>query len=137
MDDFNFFTNQDRQDISYAACLGGTVLVGGAVGRFGGLYGLLGGAAVGLAIGLVTCHRLSPAIEQKLFSRTAALTEQELLQTLRVLREQTGAQSKSDAMYLLSYARHAMVAQGPSINKQANACMPARAAANQLLSHRA
>lgn len=137
MDDFNLFTEQDRQDISYGACVGGATLVGAAVGRFGMLPGLLAGAGVGLAIGLLTCRKLSPSIERKLFSKNQGLTDQELLQVLKIVRDETGAQSKSDAMYLLGYARVAMAKNGESIWGDTKSCQPIRVVANRLLSLRA
>ena len=137
MEDFNRFSTKDRQDISYAACLGGTTLVGAAVGRFGMLPGLLAGAATGLVVGLLTCKRLSPAIERKIFSSTERLTEGELLSVLRVIRDQTGVQTKSEDMYLLSQARVAATASGESIRKSPSACLPPRVAAVQLLAQRA
>jgi hypothetical protein len=136
MEDFNLFSQKDRQDISYAACLGGTTLVGAAVGRFGMLPGLLAGAATGLVIGLLTCKSLSPAIEKKIFSSTERLSEGELLSVLRVIRDQTGVQTKSEAMYLLGQARAAAAASGESIRSNQNACVPPRVAAVQLLSRR-
>jgi hypothetical protein len=136
MDNFNLFTPQDRQDISYGACLAGTTLTGMAIGRFGGLGGLAAGAVVGLTIGLLTCRKLSPAIERKLFSQNEALSEHELLQALQVVRDETGVQSKSDAMYLFQQARIAIAIHGPGIRGAAASCQPMRTAASQVLSQR-
>lgn len=136
MDDFNVVSAKDRQDLSYLACVGGMALVGAAVGRFGALPGLFAGAATGLAIGLLTCKRLSPAIEKKIFSSKERLSDAELLSALRVVRDQTGVQTKSEAMYLLSQARTAAAAGGSSLQDSQNACVPPRIAAVQLLSHR-
>jgi len=135
-DDFNLFSPKDRQDLSYGACIGGTTLTGAAVGRFGMLPGLLAGAAVGLALGLLTCKRLSPAIEKKIFSTNERLTEAELASALRVMRDQTGVRDKSDAMFLFSQLRVA-VANGTDLRKGQNACVAPRIAASQLLSSRA
>lgn len=137
MDNFNLFTPQDRQDVSYAACIGGSTAIGLAVGRFGLLPGILAGAAAGFAIGLLTCRKVSPAIERKLFSKSEKLTDQELLEVLKIVREETGIQSKSDAMYLLSHARHEMVTKGGKLKISGHACVPIRTAANQIISHRA
>jgi hypothetical protein len=115
MEDFDPLSAKDRQDVSYVACIGGTTLVGAAVGRFGGLPGLVGGAAVGLAIGLLTCKRLAPAIEKKIFSSSERLTEGEVLSAIRVIRDQTGVRSKTEARYLLSQVRAAAAASGESI----------------------
>jgi hypothetical protein len=100
------------------------------------LPGLLAGAATGLAIGLLTCKRLSPAIERKLFSEHERLSEHEILQVLRVVRDETGVQTKSDAMYLLSHVRREIALKGQSISKESRSCLPARIAAHQILSRR-
>lgn len=81
------------------------------------LPGLLAGAATGLVVGLLTCKRLSPAIERKIFSSTERLTDGELLSVLRVIRDQTGVQTKSEAMYLLIQARVAAAASSESIRR--------------------
>ncbi|EIC28955.1 MULTISPECIES: hypothetical protein [Methylomicrobium] len=136
MEDFNILTDKDKQDMSYKACVGGAILMGAAVGRLGMLPGLLAGAATGLAFGLLTCKRLSPAIERKLFSQNERLNDQELLQTLRILRDETGVTSKSDAMRLLGYVRFEANQKGQSLKNGRNACMPMKVAANQILSVR-
>ena len=136
MDDFNLFTQKDRQDISYGACIGGSVLIGAAVGRVAMLPGLLAGAATGLAIGLLACKRLSPAIERKIFANNERLTDGELASVLKVLRDQTGVQTKSEAMYLFSQARAAASANGKNLAVRPMACVPPRMAASQLLSQR-
>lgn len=138
MDDFNLFSLQDRQDISYAACIGGSVILGGMVGSFSrSTPGILIAAAVGLALGLLACKQFNPAIEKKIFSGTERLSEGELLSALRVVRDQTGVQTKSEAMYLLSQARSAAIAKGDDIRNKQNSCVPPRIAASQLLSMRA
>ena len=40
MDDFTVFSEDDKQQAAYLACVGGMTLAGMAVGRFGGLPGL-------------------------------------------------------------------------------------------------
>lgn len=137
MEDFDLFSPKDRQDLSYGACVGGSVLVGAAVGRLGMLPGLLAGAAAGLALGLLTCRRLSPAIERKIFSTHERLSEFELASVLKVLRDQTGVPTKSDAMYLFSQVRAAAAAGADNLHGTATACVPPRLAATQLLARRA
>jgi len=136
MENFSVFSTKDRQDISYAACIGGTTISGMAIGRFGMLPGVVAGAMAGLALGMLTCKKLSPAIEKKLFSGTEPLSESELLSVLRVIRDQTGVQTKSEAMYLLSQARVAAAASGEKLRASQNVCVPPRVAAHQLLSRR-
>lgn len=137
MDDFNILTDKDKQDISYGACVGGSVLIGAAVGRFGMLPGLFAGAAAGLAFGLLSCKRLAPAIERKLFAQNERLHDHELLQALRLIRDETGVTSKADAMQLLSYVRSESAQKGQSLKNGKNTCMPMRVAASQLLSRQA
>jgi hypothetical protein len=137
MEDFNLFSTKDRQDISYLTCVGGTTLITASIGRIGMLPGLLAGAATGLMIGLIMCKRLSPAIERKIFSSSERLTDSELISVLRLIRDQTGVQTKSEAMYLLSQARLAAVANGGSIRESSSACLSPRVAAVQLLAQRA
>ena len=136
MEEFGFFTDRDRKDASYAACVGGATLVGAAVGRFALLPGLLAGAATGLAIGLLACERLSPAIGRKLFSQHERLSEQEVLQALRALRDETGVQTKNDAMYLLGHLRSVGTLQSHALSKEMKTSLPARIAAQRILAHR-
>lgn len=136
MDDFNLFSHQDRQDVSYGACVGGAVVLGAAVGRFVLLPGLLAGAAAGLAFGLLSCKRLAPAIEKKIFSGSEPLSEGELASVLKVLRDQTGVQSKSDVMFLFGQARAAGIARGEALRGGSVACVLPRVAAAQLLAQK-
>jgi hypothetical protein len=136
MDDFNLFSAQDRQDVSYRACIGGSVVLGAAVGSFATGFGALAGAATGLAIGLLTCKRLAPAIEHKLFNGLP-LSEAELSQVLRTLRDEAVVRTKSDAMYLLTQVRHIAACNPASLRGNPPVSMPMRAAAAQLLSRRA
>jgi hypothetical protein len=102
---FNIFTEKDKENISYGACLGGSALTGMAVGRFVGVQGIIVGGIAGLAIGLMTCQRLTPAIKQKLFSVHTRLSDRELLQALQAVREQKPGIGKSEAMDLFAAAR--------------------------------
>jgi hypothetical protein len=137
MNELDFLSDSDRLHMAYAACVGGSVLIGGAVGRLGSLPGLLAGAATGLAIGLLSCKRLAPAIERKLLSGTERLNDQELVQALRVVRELTGYENKSDAMYLLARARGAMQYLGSELMTQRKTCQIAMVSARQLIEARA
>ena len=105
MQDFTVISEQDRRDWSYLACVTGSTGIGMTTGRLLGLKGLLLGAAAGLGYGLYTCRSLREPIKKKLFSNARPLTDQELIHALRAVRLETGVQSKSDAMYLLSAAR--------------------------------
>ena len=136
MDDFTFFTPEDRKDISYGACVGGTTVLWAAVGRFGMLPGLLVGAATGLAVGLITCRKISPVLERKIFSSEERFTDPELLGILKVVSDETGVRSKADAMYLFSQARLAAVTGGQTILSGNGTCQPTRVAAAQLMSRR-
>jgi hypothetical protein len=135
VENFELFTPQDRRDISYAACLGGSTVTLMAAGGVGLLPGLLGGAAMGLALGLLSCRKLAPAIERKIFSNQP-LTEQELSSVLKVLRSEAGVQSKTDAMYLFSQAHRAAKASGPKMLASQSSAPNVRVAAATLLSRR-
>ena len=137
MEDFSLLSAQDRQDMSYAICVGGAGLIGAAVGRFGGLYGLLGGAIAGVAYGLLTCKKLSPLIERKLFSRADRLSESEILQVLGVLQRDAGVSSKADGMYVLAQVRHAAATRGLDPLRPPHSRMPLLPATAQLLAARA
>jgi hypothetical protein len=137
MEDFFLLSPQDRQDMSYAMCVGGTGLVGVAVGRFAGLPGLLAGAIAGVAYGLLACKKLSPLIERKLFSRMDRLSDGEILQVLGVLQRDAGVSSKADGMYVLAQVRHAAATRGLDPLRPPNSCMPLRPAAAHLLAARA
>lgn len=134
MDDFNILTDKGRLDLTDKACVGRAILMGPAVGRLGLLSGVLAGAATGLAFGLLTCKRLSPAIEHKLVSQNERLNDQELLQALRIIRDETGVTSKSDAMRLLSYIRFEANQKRQALKHGNNACLAMKVAANQILS---
>ena len=137
MSDVEFLSEQDRLDMSYAGCIGGSVVLGAAVGRLGMLPGLLAGAATGLAIGLLSCKRLAPAIERKLLSDTERLSDQELVQALRVVRDLTGFQNNSDTMYLLASARTQMQANGSELMQRRKTSQLAGVAAQHLMDARA
>lgn len=136
MDNFEVLTTEDRQQVAYAMCIGGSVLLGAAVGRLGALPGLAAGAAVGLLIGLATCRKLAPAIQRKLLSHSDALSESEVLAVLRVLRDDAGVATKHDAMYLLGRARVAAAGPAAQCRSQMTAA-PLRVSAGEVLAQRA
>lgn len=107
MDDFSFLTEEEKQQASYNACVGAATLTGMAVGRFGGLPGLLLGGGVGLAVGIKACKSqvLQESIRQKRFSSTSRLSDQEILAALRAIRIARPGVLKQDAMTLLAQVR--------------------------------
>lgn len=137
MDEFEFFTQEDRQDIAYGACLGGSALVGAAVGGMTATVpGIVLFAAAGLAYGLVACKRLSPTIERKIFGANERLSEHELASVLKLIRDQTGVQTKSEAMFLFSQVRTAVRAGAVGPRSSSASCLPPRIAATRLLAQR-
>ncbi len=137
MDDFELFTQDDRNKAAYIACIGGMGAIGVAVGRFGGLHGVLLGAAVGVGYGLLACKRLAPAIERKLLSTSERLTEFELSSALKALRDQAGVKTKDDAMLLLATVRQLSAVDPSFATRPQPACMALPQAAQMLISHRA
>jgi hypothetical protein len=135
-DDFTFLTEKDRRQDAYLLCVGGTTLIGLATGAALAVPGMLAGAAEGLAVGLLTCRRLSPVIERKLFSRTESLSDRDLLTVLKVVRDAGGVRTKSEAMYLFSQVRTALAA-GPDSLSDPGVCLPPKLAAKRLLAYRA
>ena len=133
MDNFNIFTEKDKSDISYGACVAGSALVGAGVGRFLGLQGLLAGAGAGLIIGLISCRKLKEPIKKKIFSKNSRLTEHELSIALSVIRDETGVSSKSDAMFLLGVARQEFASKPGAYNGNKNSPQSMRQAAKHLL----
>jgi hypothetical protein len=107
MDDFTVLTEEDKDRAAYLACVGGMTLVGMAVGRFGGLPGLVLGGGVGLAVGIKACRSpmLQEPIRQKIFSAHARLTDHEVLAALRAIWHERPGISKSDAMAVLAQVR--------------------------------
>lgn len=103
--DFNLITEQDKQDVAYGACVGGMAITVIGVGRFLGVQGVVAGAVVGAAWGLLTCKRLAPAIKQKLFTQASRLDDGEVVQALQALRETKPGLSKPEALRLLAGVR--------------------------------
>jgi hypothetical protein len=136
MEDFNIFSNTDKRDISYAACVGGSVLVGASIGRFAALPGLFALSAAGLVIGLFSCKRLAPAIERKIFTSNQMLNDSEIAHTLRVIRDETGIQSKSDALFLLAIVRQEVTKNPQCVANRNKSSLPMRIVASQLLTQR-
>ena len=137
MDDFNSLNMLDKKDISYGACVAGATVLGIAVGGFVPVIGPIAGAVTGVALGLLTFRKISPAIEQILLSKNGKLTDQELLQVLRIVLDETGVRSKSEAMYLLSHARREMASKGKRLQSGNRSCLPIKVAAKKLLSQKA
>lgn len=138
--DFTILTEKDKKDISYSACIGGSMLVGVAIGRFAGIHGVLAGALAGLALGVANCKYLKGAevIKYKLFSSNEKLSDQELKWVLQAIKFETEVKSKSDAMYLLSLLRNNKIANGMQhpIDGSENSYTPLKAAAKVLLNQR-
>lgn len=107
MDDFNVITEDDKDQAAYVACVGGMTVVGIAVGRFGGLPGVLLGGGVGLLVGIKACKSslLKEPIRQKIFSVKAKLEDHEILAALRAIRQERPGLAKREAMTLLAQVR--------------------------------
>lgn len=106
MDNFEFFTEQDKTDTAYNMCVAGSTITGMAVGATGAVgVGALPGAIVGLIIGLKTCNRIAPALKKKIFSDKVAITELELSQVLKHLREKNPTIAKESALKALAEVR--------------------------------
>jgi hypothetical protein len=104
-DQLELFTEDEKNSISYKACVGGTTLTGLALGRFGGIHGLVVGGAAGLAWGLLTCKYLKEPIKRKLFSHSERIHEGELSSLLNTIRSQHPALTKNQAIELLAQIR--------------------------------
>lgn len=134
-ENFDIFTEEDKTSTAYAMCVAGTTIVGGAVGAATrSPIAIVVLAAAGLGYGLMACPRLAPAIKKKLLSSNAVLSDSELSQALRVVRDETGVRTKSDALAVLAQARQQLAAGGMD-NGQAPQSM--RIAAIQILNHSA
>ncbi len=133
---FEFFTDKDKENMSYGACVAGATLVGAGVGRFLGLQGLLAGAGTGLVYGLIICKNLKTPIKNKIFSSNQKLTDTELSHAITVIREQTGVQSKSNALYLLGIARNEFNAQPLKFSSIGSAPMNINAASALILKNK-
>jgi gas vesicle protein len=77
-------------------------LTGLALGRFAGLQGLLVGGIAGAAYGVLTCKKLSPIIKKKLFSANEKLNDQEIVATLKIIKENNPKVSKKQALDILA-----------------------------------
>ena len=97
MDEFELFTEDEKNSMSYYACVGSSALMGMAVGRIVGLGGLGAGALVGLVIGLAACPHLKEPIKRKLFS-SSPMTEGEVLNTVQTLHNYYGMNNMKGAI---------------------------------------
>jgi hypothetical protein len=113
LESFDIFTEKDRKDISYGACVAGAAITGVSVGRILGLQGIAAGGAAGLVVGLVTCKKVAPIIERKLMNNEP-MSEGEVGGLLKMIRDETGAKTKAAAMSVLSHMRAAVQAAGGS-----------------------
>ena len=118
MESFDIFTEKDRKDISYGACVAGAAITGVSVGRILGLQGIAAGGAAGLVVGLVTCKKVAPIIERKLMNNEP-MSEGEVGGLLKMIRDETGAKTKAAAMSVLSHMRAAVQAAGGSFRSGA------------------
>ena len=118
LESFDIFTEKDRKDISYGACVAGAAITGVSVGRILGLQGIAAGGAAGLVVGLVTCKKVAPIIERKLMNNEP-MSEGEVGGLLKMIRDETGAKTKAAAMSVLSHMRAAVQAAGGSFRSGA------------------
>lgn len=112
---FELFSDSDRNKISYGACLAGWTATGAVVGGIHGgvvlsLPASVIGAAGGVAWGLLTCRRLAPVIRWKLersglLGQRSELTERELVEALKAVRDLRPGVGKAEAINLLAAAR--------------------------------
>lgn len=111
MSDFNtsFITENDKKQVSYAACVGASALTGLAVGRFAGVPGLITVGVAGTVVGLLTCKKLEPVIRQKLLSHASRLSDREIASALGALSGVTGKRRKSELIPLLAEVRSEIV----------------------------
>ena len=118
LESFDIFTEKDRKDISYGACVAGAAITGVSVGRILGLQGIAAGGAAGLVVGLVTCKKVAPMIEKKLMNNEP-MSEGEVGGLLKMIRDETGSKTKAAAMNILSHMRAAVQAAGGSLRSGA------------------
>jgi hypothetical protein len=102
---FNSFTDDERQGIHYAACIGGAALSNVVVKRGSGGDVVLVETAARAAFALMAAKRLSPATRQKLLLRSATLLESEIMAALDALLELQPALTKFEALRVLAAAR--------------------------------
>lgn len=133
MEDFNIFDEDDKNDVSYGACVAGSAITGAAVGRILGVQGLLGGAAAGLVIGLIACKSLKEPIKDKIFSPLSKLSESELTQALIAVKDETGIINKKEAMLLLGVARNEYISQPLKFSRRNKAPMSMKASSDLIL----
>ena len=105
MDNLEFLTDDDKNDISYKACVGGQTLVGAAVGGFALGFGSIAGGLVGLASGLMTCGYLAKPIRQKIFAQHARLSDFEIDKTLAAIKKMHPQLDKKQALQALAAVR--------------------------------
>lgn len=104
-ENFELLNEEEKNTTAYRACVLGTTLTGVAVGRFGGLQGILVGGLAGLAYGLVGCKYINKQIKEKLFSSTAKLRDDEIKTLLSQIRTRHSTISKKNAIELLANVR--------------------------------
>ncbi len=103
-DDFNIFTEKDKQHAAYGACVIGWVATGATLGSMAGGQTLLG-AGGGAVWALFTCRYLQEPIKRKLFSSATRLSEYEFQQALLAVKNQFPGVSKERALDILAAAR--------------------------------
>jgi hypothetical protein len=110
MDNFEFFTEEEKNDYAYKACVASTTVIGMGVGSLGGLGvasapGALLGGGMGFVIGLYSCKYLKEPIRKKLFSAHSRLSDREVLATIKAVHRMHPQISKNDALALVARAR--------------------------------
>ena len=112
-DDFNIFTDEDKQHAAYGMCVAGAALTGVAFGRFAGVQGILVLGAAGAAYGLLTCKHIAEPIKRNLFSQNGKLSESEFRQVLAGAKEQFPFATKAQLLDLVATARREAI-QSPA-----------------------
>ena len=101
-----------EQTVSYKLCVLTAVGIGLAIGRLGGVPGLVLGGAVGLVAGVRMCPTVVPAIRKKLFTPSVSLAPQEFRQLVRDLKRANPRMSTEAVLDHIATERLSVL-QGP------------------------
>ncbi len=118
MDELNYFSETDKNDVAYGVCRQVTAGIGAGVGALasGGL-GAVAGFSAGLIMGVKLCKIIAPALKHKIFAEQKAINNDELSQVLKTIRRLDPMIGKNEALRRFAEIR-TEIAQRPWLYKQ-------------------
>ena len=105
-DNFSSFSFDEKGSIEYSICVGGTTLIGAALGGLtGSVLGVIVVGGAGYLYGKKACAFIAPELRKRIWGTTVKLSELEISLALKAIRMGNPKITKKEAINILAESR--------------------------------